>query len=54
MTDSILGTVEMEKLWERNFALSRSSQVNTANTVNNLYVAIQHATGNDITIVERT
>ena len=27
VTDSILGTVNMEKLWERNFALSRTSQV---------------------------
>lgn len=32
VTDSILGTVNMEKLWERNFALSRTSQVSITTT----------------------
>ena len=32
----MLGTIKMEKLWERNFALSRSSQVRASGKADKL------------------
>ena len=40
VTDSILGTIKMEKLWERNFALTRTSQVSNSKSLQSQVIAL--------------